>query len=98
MLCTLRPMAPLAPGAHPPLPLTALPARTWRCTYPQAAYWKDYCELEVVTGDEASAKALFGRCLLSCLSVDLWRVYLQFVKKARPARAGQGRVGWDDAR
>ena len=31
--------------------------------------------------DEAEVKAVFSRSLLTCLSVDLWRAYLNFIRK-----------------
>lgn len=37
----------------------------------------------MATGDEAAVKAVFSRCLLTCLSVDLWRAYLNFIKRVR---------------
>lgn len=50
-------------------------------TWVQAGYWRDYCELEIGTNTPGAVKALFSRCLLTCLSVDLWRTYLQFIRK-----------------
>lgn len=28
-----------------------------------------------------NVRAIFGRCLLSCLDVDLWSAYVRFVRK-----------------
>ena len=37
-----------------------------------------------------AAKGLFARCLPTCLSADLWRSYVQFVRKVRVRWLG----GW----
>lgn len=47
----------------------------------QSVYWKQYAEVEMAVGTPATVKAVFSRCLLSCLHADLWRVYLRFIKK-----------------
>ncbi len=49
----------------------------------QAGYWREYADHVMATGDEAAVKAVFSRCLLTCLSVDLWRAYLNFIKRVR---------------
>ncbi|GAB4817721.1 hypothetical protein N2152v2_004767 [Parachlorella kessleri] len=59
--------------------------------FPTAAgYWRDYCELEIATNSPGAVKALFSRCLLMCLSVDLWRAYLQFIKKLNEPKGAEG--------
>lgn len=35
----------------------------------------------MATGNTAKVKTIFGRCLLSCPSVDLWQTYLTFIQK-----------------
>lgn len=47
----------------------------------QAGYWRDYADHQMGHGGEAEVKAVFSRCLLTCLSADLWRAYLNFLKK-----------------
>ncbi len=44
------------------------------------AYWKEYCEFEIENGNEETVKSLFGKCLLVCLDVDLWYMYVDFIK------------------
>lgn len=44
------------------------------------AYWKEYCEFEMENGDEAIIKSLFGKCLLVCLDIDLWEMYVGYIK------------------
>eukprot|EP00873_Tetraselmis_striata_P025377 jgi/Tetstr1/445641/TSEL_003446.t1 len=60
--------------------------------FPTAAqYWKLYAEAELADNNIAGAKAVFGRCLKGhCPSVDLWRCYLQFIKKMNDGRGGSG--------
>ncbi|EIE19849.1 Suf-domain-containing protein, partial [Coccomyxa subellipsoidea C-169] len=51
--------------------------------FPTAAlYWQRYAEAEIRAGNVSGAKSVFSRCLLTCLSVDLWRTYLRFIKQA----------------
>lgn len=50
-------------------------------TVVQALYWKDYAEFEVGHGGDNAAKALLSRCLLQCPNVELWRAYLQLVRR-----------------
>ena len=74
--CFTPPSAPTA-SLHAPPP----PAR------PQAGYWREYADHTMAGGAEAApaVKAVFSRCLLTCLSVDLWRAYLNFIKRVRCA-------------
>ena len=44
-------------------------------------------------GDEAAVKAVFSRCLLTCLSVELWGAYLAFIKRVRAGGSGAGGQG-----
>lgn len=58
----------------------------------QAPVWTRYTEAELGPGgDTEAAKALFGRCLLSCPTVDLHVQYLRWVPR-------QGRQAWQSAR
>ena len=67
----------------PPLPVWAtLKSCLLRITLVclQAAIWTSYAELELSSvGNLESAKVLFGRCLLSCPSVELHLQYLKWV-------------------
>ena len=56
----------------------------------QSAYWREYCELEMENGTPEATKMLFGRCLLRCLEVDLWRVYLRFIRTLNDPRGAEG--------
>ncbi|PRW58683.1 Suf-domain-containing [Chlorella sorokiniana] len=59
--------------------------------FPTAAgYWREYADHVMATGDEAAVKAVFSRCLLTCLSVDLWRAYLNFIKRLNEPRGAAG--------
>lgn len=35
----------------------------------------------MAAGNAEGVKAVFGRCLMQCPSVDLWFMYLKFIKK-----------------
>lgn len=56
--------------------------RRARVADPQALYWKDYAEFEMVHGGNDAARMLFSRCLLQCPNVELWKAYLTLVRKA----------------
>ncbi|XBI24799.1 hypothetical protein VPH35_049851 [Triticum aestivum] len=60
-------------------------------TFPTAAkYWKQYVESYIVTNDEETAKQIFSRCLLTCPHINLWRCYINFVKKVNSKRGSEG--------
>jgi cleavage stimulation factor subunit 3 len=52
--------------------------------------WTRYVEAEMSSGNTEGVKAVFGRCLMQCPSVDLWFMYLKFIKKVGPATAAVG--------
>ena len=58
----------------------------------QCAYWREYCEFEIQFGTEESVKSLFGKCLLLCLDVELWKVYLNYIRTLNSAEDPQGAV------
>lgn len=37
----------------------------------------------MAAGQTDDVKTVFGRCLMQCPSVDLWFMYLKFIKKVR---------------
>lgn len=49
--------------------------------HPQAGYWQQFAETELAAGNTDAMKSIFGRCLLHNLHVDLWRLYLRFIKQ-----------------
>jgi hypothetical protein len=50
-------------------------------TLVQVGIWTRYVEAEMSSGNVEGVKAVFGRCLMQCPSVDLWFMYLKFIKK-----------------
>mmetsp|Transcript_19714 Transcript_19714/g.54740 ORF Transcript_19714/g.54740 Transcript_19714/m.54740 type:complete len:821 (-) Transcript_19714:318-2780(-) len=60
--------------------------------FPTAAhFWKAYAEAELAADNVAGVKSVFSRCLKAfCPSVELWRCYLQFMKKTFDGRGGGG--------
>ncbi len=55
----------------------------------QAGYWREYADQQMSCAGEAVVKSVFSRCLLTCLSVDLWRSYLNFIKRVGPGDRAQ---------
>jgi len=47
----------------------------------QVGIWTRYVEAEMPSGNTEAVKGVFGRCLMQCPSVDLWFMYLKFIKK-----------------
>ncbi|KAL6767811.1 hypothetical protein ACKKBF_B36705 [Auxenochlorella protothecoides x Auxenochlorella symbiontica] len=59
--------------------------------FPTAAlYWKDFAEFEVGHGGNNAAKVVYSRCLLQCPNTDLWRSYLQLVRRVNEKRGAAG--------
>eukprot|EP00850_Spirogloea_muscicola_P013037 SM000086S23089 [mRNA] locus=s86:477104:482501:- [translate_table: standard] len=54
-------------------------------------YWKAYAEAQMAAGDDAAVKAIFGRCLLTCLHADLWKCYVRYIRKSNSAATVEGR-------
>jgi hypothetical protein len=50
----------------------------------QVTIWSRYVEALMSAGQTDDVKTVFGRCLMQCPSVDLWFMYLKFIKKVRP--------------
>ena len=68
------------------------------------SYFREFCEFEINSGTPETVKALFGRCLLVCLDVDLYGLYVDYIKSASQDDQAQIRaclefalehVGWD---
>jgi len=47
----------------------------------QAAYWAKLAQAHLRANNIAAAKHVFSRCMLNCLSMDVWMTYLQFIKQ-----------------
>ncbi|KAL3702271.1 hypothetical protein R1sor_020293 [Riccia sorocarpa] len=61
-------------------------------TFPTAArIWKMYVEAQMAANNDDAVKQIFSRCLLNCLSVDLWRCYIRFMRKVNDNRGNEGR-------
>uniref|UniRef100_A0ACD5XRS7 Uncharacterized protein n=1 Tax=Avena sativa TaxID=4498 RepID=A0ACD5XRS7_AVESA len=60
-------------------------------TFPTAVkYWKQYVEAYIASNDEETAKQIFSRCLLTCPHVNLWRCYINFIKRVNNKRGSEG--------
>lgn len=46
-------------------------------------FWKAYIEHEMRMRNYEKVEKLFQRCLIKVLSIDLWKVYLQYVKETK---------------
>ncbi|KAM0883964.1 hypothetical protein ACQ4PT_031294 [Festuca glaucescens] len=60
-------------------------------TFPTAVkYWKQYVEAYIAANDEETAKQIFSRCLLTCPHINLWRCYINFIKRVNSKRGSEG--------
>ncbi|KAL5205201.1 hypothetical protein ABZP36_033410 [Zizania latifolia] len=60
-------------------------------TFPTAAkYWKQYVEAYMAAKDDEATKQIFSRCLLSCLQINLWRCYINFIRRVNDKRGSEG--------
>ena len=49
----------------------------------QAVYWARLAQAHLRSNNITAAKQVFSRCMLTCLSMDVWMTYLQFIKQVR---------------
>lgn len=62
--------------------------------YPTAAfYWCRYIQVEMKAKNFQQVEALFERALRSCYDLDLWRLYVEYVKLARASAIAAGNGG-----
>jgi hypothetical protein len=57
------------------------------CWPAQVTIWSRYVEALMAAGETDNVKTVFGRCLMQCPSVDLWFMYLKFIKKVGKSTA-----------
>lgn len=50
-------------------------------TYQQSRYWIQYAEFELKHHHFSEVESLFQRCLRNVLSVDLWKYYLNYIRR-----------------
>lgn len=53
--------------------------------------WVDYISSELAFNDFHAVELLFSRCLVKVLSVDLWTLYLSYIRRINPDGEGQSR-------
>ncbi|KAL5726176.1 Cleavage stimulation factor subunit 77 [Ranunculus cassubicifolius] len=60
-------------------------------SFPTAAkYWKQYVEAHMAVNNDDLTKQIFGRCLLDCPQIPLWRCYIRFIRKVNEKRGPEG--------
>lgn len=53
--------------------------------FPQAStQWMDYIDWELSRSNFEQVNAIFSRCLRTTLSVDLWKMYLAYIRRVNP--------------
>lgn len=48
-----------------------------------ARYWKIYIEQEMKVRNYERVEKLFQRCLVKIMNIDLWKLYLTYVKETK---------------
>jgi len=46
-------------------------------------FWKMYIEQEMKSRNFDKVEKLFQRCLIKVLNIDLWRLYLQYIRESK---------------
>ncbi|MEW5309147.1 MAG: hypothetical protein WDW38_001054 [Sanguina aurantia] len=60
-------------------------------TFPTSVrHWTRYAEIEMSGNSSDNVKAIFGRCLLTCPFLELWRLYLGFIKRSNEGKGPEG--------
>ncbi len=44
--------------------------------------WCRYAELELAAGNMAGLKSIFQRCLMQVPSLELWALYMKFIRRS----------------
>ncbi|GAA5894906.1 cleavage polyadenylation factor subunit RNA14 [Sporobolomyces salmoneus] len=58
-------------------------------TFPDASQqWISYCDLELSHSNFSQVEAIFSRCLRISTSVELWRFYLDYIRRINPIDPG----------
>eukprot|EP00850_Spirogloea_muscicola_P023961 SM000413S15644 [mRNA] locus=s413:25585:30982:+ [translate_table: standard] len=94
LLLARFPTSPRPPGRGRelwPRPHPAAAAAAGVAAAAQGKYWKAYAEAQMAAGDDAAVKAIFGRCLLTCLHADLWKCYVRYIRKSNSTATAEGR-------
>lgn len=50
----------------------------------QSQQWISYCDLELSHSNFSQVESIFSRCLRISTSVDLWRFYLDYIRRINP--------------
>ncbi|QSL65932.1 hypothetical protein MERGE_003069 [Pneumocystis wakefieldiae] len=57
--------------------------------FPTAAQqWIDYADMELTNNEFIRVETIFSRCLRSVLSVDLWKFYLDYIRRVNNVSTG----------
>ncbi|KAG2445865.1 hypothetical protein HXX76_000469 [Chlamydomonas incerta] len=58
----------------------------------KADVWCKYAELELGAGNMAGLKAIFQRCLMQVPSLELWALYIKFIRRSNKSKGPEGAV------
>ncbi|EFJ50539.1 hypothetical protein VOLCADRAFT_116706 [Volvox carteri f. nagariensis] len=58
----------------------------------KADVWCKYSELELAAGNLPGLKAIFQRCLMAVPSLELWALYMKFIRRSNKSKGADGVV------
>ncbi|KXZ55915.1 hypothetical protein GPECTOR_2g1466 [Gonium pectorale] len=58
----------------------------------KADVWCKYAELELAAGNLAGLKVVFQRCLMSVPSLELWSLYMKFIRRSNKSKGSESVV------
>eukprot|EP00198_Chlamydomonas_reinhardtii_P001489 XP_001690825.1 RNA processing protein [Chlamydomonas reinhardtii] len=58
----------------------------------KADVWCKYAELELGGGNMSGLKAIFQRCLMQVPSLELWALYIKFIRRSNKSKGPEGAV------
>ncbi|KAG2500896.1 hypothetical protein HYH03_001655 [Edaphochlamys debaryana] len=58
----------------------------------KADVWCRYAELELAGGNLVALKAIFQRCLMAVPSLELWALYIKFIRRSNKGKGAEGSV------
>ncbi|GAB5354144.1 hypothetical protein AAMO2058_000094600 [Amorphochlora amoebiformis] len=79
-------------GSHPSTPSgwSRIQFEKFLEVFPTSAlYWREYIEYEIRQCNFSHVETLFGRCLLECPDIELWKTYIKYIRVVKKGKADE---------